>query len=277
MLTFLVCLTALVIAYFTYGRYLERVVSDRSGGHETYRAKRSYDGVDYVPLPRWRIFPDPAAQHRRATARSSARCSGAALRSRGVSVDHASGGIFMGAAHDFLAGRHARCATTARAFPKRQDVTWAAGMRQSSCASSRSGCSILVGAVFLSQPASLSRGRLDVPSARRHRVRRISRGCRSSVLGRLILAYYFAATLLPVDKIIGQHLSRSSAWRCMLMAARHCSGVLLFGGAYTDPGTDDAGDNCISSTPHALPIVPTLFIDHRRAEPFRASTPRSRR
>ena len=27
MLTFLVCLTALVIAYFTYGRYLERVAA----------------------------------------------------------------------------------------------------------------------------------------------------------------------------------------------------------------------------------------------------------
>ena len=28
MLTFLVCLTALVIAYFTYGRYLERVAQN---------------------------------------------------------------------------------------------------------------------------------------------------------------------------------------------------------------------------------------------------------
>ena len=40
MLTFLVCLTALVIAYFTYGRYLERVAR-RSIRPTAYRAKRS--------------------------------------------------------------------------------------------------------------------------------------------------------------------------------------------------------------------------------------------
>ena len=54
MLTFLVCLTALVIAYFTYGRYLERVAAidpARSVPSETL-----FDGVDYVPMPRWRVF-----------------------------------------------------------------------------------------------------------------------------------------------------------------------------------------------------------------------------
>ena len=54
MTTFLVCLALLVAAYFTYGRYLERLV-DIDPAAET-PCKRLYDGVDYVPLPRWRIF-----------------------------------------------------------------------------------------------------------------------------------------------------------------------------------------------------------------------------
>ena len=63
MLTFLVCLTALVIAYFTYGRYLERVAAidpARSVPSETL-----FDGVDYVPMP-------PSVIHRKATGPNAA-------------------------------------------------------------------------------------------------------------------------------------------------------------------------------------------------------------
>ena len=54
MLTFLVCLTALVIAYFTYGRYLERVAAIDPA--HSVPSETLFDGVDYVPMPRWRVF-----------------------------------------------------------------------------------------------------------------------------------------------------------------------------------------------------------------------------
>lgn len=54
MITFLVCLAVLITAYFTYGRYLERL-AEADPGAET-PCRRLYDGVDYVPLPRWRVF-----------------------------------------------------------------------------------------------------------------------------------------------------------------------------------------------------------------------------
>ena len=54
MTTFLVCLALLVAAYFTYGRYLERLVGINPEAETP--CSRLYDGVDYVPLPRWRIF-----------------------------------------------------------------------------------------------------------------------------------------------------------------------------------------------------------------------------
>ena len=54
MITFLVCLALLVGAYFIYGRYLERLVGIDPAAETP--CHRCYDGVDYVPLPRWRIF-----------------------------------------------------------------------------------------------------------------------------------------------------------------------------------------------------------------------------
>ena len=54
MITFLICLAALVIAYFTYGKYLERVCDINE--KNPVPAKTCYDGVDYLPLPRWKIF-----------------------------------------------------------------------------------------------------------------------------------------------------------------------------------------------------------------------------
>lgn len=54
MITFLVCLSFLVTAYFTYGRYLERLCRvDRT--HTVPSAAR-YDKVDYLPLPVWKTF-----------------------------------------------------------------------------------------------------------------------------------------------------------------------------------------------------------------------------
>ena len=54
MITFLTCLAALVTAYFTYGKYLERVCDINE--KNPVPAKTLYDGVDYLPLPRWKIF-----------------------------------------------------------------------------------------------------------------------------------------------------------------------------------------------------------------------------
>ncbi|MCH5264244.1 MAG: carbon starvation protein A, partial [Lachnospiraceae bacterium] len=54
MVTFLICLALLVAAYFTYGRFLERLAG--IDPNNPTPAQRLADGVDYVQLPRWRIF-----------------------------------------------------------------------------------------------------------------------------------------------------------------------------------------------------------------------------
>ena len=101
MLTFLVRLTALVIAYFTYGRYLERVAAIDPA--HSVPSETLFDGVDYVPMPRWRVFSDPVAQHRRYGS-DLRRDFGSGVRSRG---------FFCGSR--WAASSWVRCTTSCRA------------------------------------------------------------------------------------------------------------------------------------------------------------------
>ncbi len=85
MTTFFVCLSLLVAAYFLYGRYLDKVC--RIDPAARVPSEKLYDGVDYMPMPRWRVFPYTAAQHRRD--RSDIRCRhGCLFRSGGLFVDY---------------------------------------------------------------------------------------------------------------------------------------------------------------------------------------------
>ena len=53
MITFLLCLAALVTAYFTYGKYLEKVSGIDASN--PVPSNTMYDGVDYIPMPRWKV------------------------------------------------------------------------------------------------------------------------------------------------------------------------------------------------------------------------------
>ena len=62
MITFTLCLLALVAGYFIYGRFIEHVFGpdDRKTPAIT-----KADGVDYIPLPTWKIFYDTVPEYRR--------------------------------------------------------------------------------------------------------------------------------------------------------------------------------------------------------------------
>ena len=53
MITFTLCLLALIVGYFTYGRLMERIFGPDD--RKTPALTRA-DGVDYIPLPTWKIF-----------------------------------------------------------------------------------------------------------------------------------------------------------------------------------------------------------------------------
>ena len=54
MLTFIISIGLLIVAYFTYGKFVERFFG-ASSAIET-PVKRLADGVDYHELKPWRIF-----------------------------------------------------------------------------------------------------------------------------------------------------------------------------------------------------------------------------
>ena len=54
MITFTCCFIALLVGYFTYGKLVERIVGvDPAWKTPAYTLQ---DGVDYIPMPTWKIF-----------------------------------------------------------------------------------------------------------------------------------------------------------------------------------------------------------------------------
>ena len=235
MITFLLCLGLLVAAYFTYGRYLERLVGVDHRAETP--CQRLYDGVDYVPLPRWRIFLIQLLN-----IAGLGPIFGAVLGAAYGPVAFlwiTLGGIFMGAMHDFLSGVML-VRNDGLSIPEVAGRYLGGGMRQFMRLFSVL-LLVLVGAVFLLSPADILSGMApSVPHA---------------VWVWLILAYYFIATLLPIDKIIGKIYPIFGA--ALILMALALLGVLLFG-PYRIPELTTLSNAQLD--PRSVPIIPTLFI-----------------
>ena len=234
MLTFAICLVLLVAAYFTYGHYLEHVC--KIDGAASVPSSRLYDGVDYVPMPRWRTFLIQLLN-----IAGTGPIFGAILGACYGPVAFlwiTIGGIFMGAMHDYLSGvilvRNDGLSITeivARYLGKGAGVF----MRVFSVI-----LLLLVGVVFIVSPADILASKFEL----------ISKGW---WLG-IIIAYYFIATLLPVDKLIGKIYPLFGA--ALVAMALGLLGV-LFLGDYTIPQMTLEN---LHINADKLPLVPTLFI-----------------
>ncbi len=235
MITFLLCLALLVAAYFTYGRYLERLAGADDAAPTPCR--RLYDGVDYVPLPRWRIFLIQLLN-----IAGTGPIFGAVLGACFGPVAFlwiTLGGIFMGAMHDYLSGMML-VRNDGLSIPEVVGRYLGGGMRQFMRIFSVL-LLVLVGAVFLLSPAQLLGSMVPaVPT---------------SVWVWIILAYYFVATLLPVDKVIGRIYPLFGV-ALVVMALGLLGAVLV--GDWRIPELTTLRN--FQPDAHALPVVPTLFI-----------------
>ena len=100
MITFIICLVALVAAYFLYGKYLDHVAGIRNT--TDVPSKTMFDGVDYLPLPRWKTFLIQLLN-----IAGLGPIFGALLGAAYGPVAFVwitVGGIFFGAMHDFFSG-----------------------------------------------------------------------------------------------------------------------------------------------------------------------------
>lgn len=184
MYSFLISLAVLIGGYFIYGTFVEKVFGiDKSRKTPAYTKT---DGVDYIPLPAWKIFLIQFLN-----IAGLGPIFGAIM---GVMFGPAAflwivlGTIFAGAVHDFLSGMISLRSDGA-SLPEIVGTQLGLPVKQVMRIFSLL-LMILVGAVFVINPAVLL-GQLTGDAGNYH------------IWIYAIFGYYILATLLPIDKFIG--------------------------------------------------------------------------
>lgn len=184
MTLFLVSIAVLVVGYFTYGMLIERVFKIDPGRLTPAYAMR--DDVDYMPLPTWKVFLIQFLN-----IAGLGPIFGAIM---GVMFGPAAflwivlGTIFAGAVHDFISGMMSLRAGGS-SLPEIVGGELGTAVKQVMRVFSLL-LLILVGAVFVINPADLLAGMTPDYMSR-------------VVWIGIIFGYYILATVLPIDKVIG--------------------------------------------------------------------------
>ncbi|MBO7242742.1 MAG: carbon starvation protein A [Alistipes sp.] len=234
MVTFIVCLVALIAAYFLYGGVMERIAG--IDPKADVPSKTMYDGVDYIPMPRWRIFLIQLLN-----IAGTGPIFGAILGACYGPVAFlwiTLGGIFIGAMHDYLSGVIS-LRNGGQSLPDIIGKYLGKGMHKFTLLVIPI-LMILVGAVFIVTPSQILTDNTDIPYM---------------VWVVVIIVYYFIATILPIDKIIGKIYPIFGA-ALLFMALSFL--VVLFSEEYSIPELTTIENMHFNS--ENLPIVPTLFI-----------------
>lgn len=252
MITFLICLALLIVAYFTYGKFLTNLAGVRD--NTEVPSKTKFDGVDYIPMPRWKTFFIQLLN-----IAGLGPIFGALLGAAFGPVAFVwitLGGIFFGAMHDLLSGvislRNGGLSLP-EIVGKYLGNNTKTIMRYFSAF-----LMIMVGAVFMSQPAELIAERITAPAL--DQVAFVSPSGHTFswllmiILG-AILIYYVVATLLPIDKIIGK-IYPVFGFLLIFMAG----GVLM--ALFTTYGSkipEFSGFENMHASGTKMPLVPMLF------------------
>ena len=248
MITFLICLAALVASYFTYGKYLERKCEINPAN--PVPSQTMYDGVDYMPMPRWKIFLIQLLN-----IAGLGPIFGALLGAAYGPVAFlwiTLGGIFMGAMHDFVSGVIS-LKNNGLSLPEIIGKYLGNGTRSFMRLFSVF-LMVLVGAVFMSQPAELVVSNISMPSLEVTAFDNVSWELFAVLM--VILVYYILATLLPIDKIIGRFYPVFGV-ALLIMALSILFVLLTRSDKYPIPELTSLS-NCIAD-PDKFPIVPMLF------------------
>lgn len=235
MITFCLSLLALVLGYLIYGRVVERIfgIDDRPTP-----AVSMADGVDYVVLPGWKIFMIQFLN-----IAGTGPIFGAIMGAKfgpSAYLWIVFGCIFAGAVHDYLSGmlsvRHGGAGLP-------ELVGDYLGQRTKKVMLVFSVFLLLmVGAVFVYSPALILGGLCGSGTTWVY------------VWCIIIFIYYFLATLLPVDKIIGR-IYPLFAIAMLFMAVALM--VVLF---LKWPSLPELTDGIENMNPASGPIFPCLFI-----------------
>ncbi len=234
MTTFLIALAALVIGYAGYSKIVDAAFGPTD--RET-PAVRLNDGVDYMPLPTWKVFMIQLLNI--AGLGPIFGALGGALWGATVYFWIVLGTIFAGGVHDYLSGM-----ISIREDGKSISEVVGIYMGPAMLAVMRVFSVVLlvlVGTVFMTGPAML----LTKLTAMDFKVWLF-----------IVLAYYFLATLLPIDAIIARFYPLFGA--CLILMAL---GIMV--GMFTGVGGHVMPEMVLANLhPKAetMPIWPLMFI-----------------
>ena len=248
MITFLICLVALVVSYFTYGKYLEKTCEINPTN--PVPSQTMYDGVDFLPMPRWKVFLIQLLN-----IAGLGPIFGALLGAAYGPVAFlwiTLGGIFMGAMHDFVSGVIS-LKNNGLSLPEIIGKYLGGGTRMFMRIFSVF-LMVLVGAVFMSQPAVLITTNISLPSLEVMAFETTT--WEYLVVLLVILVYYILATLLPIDKLIGRFYPIFGI-ALLIMATSILFVLFTKSDVYTIPELTSLSNGI--AEPDKFPIIPMLF------------------
>ena len=235
MITFLICFVILVLAYFTYGKFIENIIQP-DAKRETPAITRA-DGVDYVPMPAWKMFMIQFLN-----IAGLGPIFGAIMGAKFGSSAYiwiVVGCIFAGAVHDYIAGmlslKH-----DGESLPDLIGRYLGKGVMNFVRVFSIL-LMILVGVVFISGPAGLLNSLT---------------GMDAMWWMLIIFIYYLLASMLPIDKLIGK------IYPVFAIALIFMAVGIFFRLLIVWPSIPELTDGLANTHPNAdtVPIFPMLFI-----------------
>lgn len=237
MISFFIALAVLVGGYFLYGAFVERILDiDECRKTPAYIMQ---DGVDYIPMPTWKVFLIQFLN-----IAGLGPIFGAIM---GVMYGPAAflwiavGTIFGGAVHDYTSGMLSLKSNGA-SLPEVVGEQLGKNIKQLMRGFALI-LMILVGAVFVINPADLLAGMTPETLDRNFWII-------------VIFVYYVLATLLPIDKLIG-NLYPIFGFALLFMAVGIF--IILLGNLEFVPEFSDGLYNRYAS-PEEHPIFPMMFV-----------------
>ncbi len=234
MITFLIALFALICGYLIYGKIVENIFQPTDAPTP---ALTKNDGVDYIPLPTWKVFMIQLLNI--AGLGPIFGALGGALWGPVVYFWIVLGTIFAGAVHDYLSGMislREGGKSISEIVGIQLGDTMLSVMRVFTVV-----LLVLVGAVFMTGPAML--------------LTKLT-GVEMLIWLSIIGFYYFLATLLPIDTVIAKFYPIFGV--CLIIMAFGIMLGMLFGvGGHTMPEMQFAN---LYPAEEQLPIWPLMFI-----------------
>ncbi len=236
MITFLLSILILILGYFIYGKFVEKIFG--ADPNRDTPAITKQDGVDYVPLKLHKIFLIQFLNI--AGLGPIFGAIAGALWGPVAFLWIVFGCIFAGAVHDYFSGmlsiRHG-----GESIPEIVGQYLGNGIKQFMRLFAVV-LLLLVGVVFVKGPATILNGLT---------------GANVSIIVAFIFLYYLLATLIPIDKLIGKIYPLFGL--SLLIMAVGLFFALLFGG-YSIPELSTTNFINMHSFPDKYPVFPLLFI-----------------